>query len=137
MSTPELFELALRAPIPTLAERARRARHILARMGVVVALFSCSNQLNPKAQRAADKVQCVVDVVAPLVGDVFDAGELVREWIKGRANLGQTLQLLGATPQEIQAAAAAVAACHDQSQAPKPDAGTRVIVPASVRGRVL
>lgn len=65
MSTPELLALAMRAPIPTLAERARRARHILARMGVVVVLFGCSAA--PKTTDSAlDRARQLCEAAADL-----------------------------------------------------------------------
>jgi hypothetical protein len=84
----------------------------------LLVLSACSGvQLSPQAQRAADVFSCSVASVAPYVGDALDAVDLVREAIKGRADLEQALALLGSTPEDIREVKAALAACRSEPPA--------------------
>jgi hypothetical protein len=61
---------------PSLATRARRARHILARLGVLTVLAGCGQQLTPRV------AQCRLEALKPLPDDPlavtpYDVADLV------------------------------------------------------------
>lgn len=108
-------------PLPPLAERARRARAILAKLGIASIFLACAGgQLDPKAQRAVDRVECVVRAVEPHCGDVVEATQLVAEWFQGKADLPRALRMLGATAPELEDISVAVNACLNTPPAPVP-----------------
>ena len=63
--------------------------------------------------------ECRVRALQPLVGDVLDAEQLVRDVYAGRASLGSVLGALDATQSEVMALTEALEACNG----PTPDAG--------------
>lgn len=73
---------------------------------------ACSAQKTAKAIRALSVFECRVAALRPYVGEVYDTEELVRDVLAGKASPGSVLQGLGTAPADIEAAAAAWAACR-------------------------
>lgn len=91
--------------------------------GIMLVEGCAGGQLDPRAQRAADRVECVVRVVQPYCGDVLDARQTVLDWFQGKGDLRRTLLLLGATAPELQAIGMQIEACQAAPAPAKPDAG--------------
>lgn len=108
------------SPGPSVATRASRARTLLRLLGAAATFIvaGCVQDLSPKAQRAADVFECYVAALTPYVGDACDVAELVRDAIQGRADLPRALEMLGSTPDDMRAIAAALQACRPAPEAP-------------------
>lgn len=104
------------------AVRASRARQLLALLGAsLIAGCASLGQLAPKAQQAAETLDCYVAVISPYVGDALDATELIRDAIRGRADLARALVMLGATAADIAAIDDAMTACRPGSAPASPE----------------
>lgn len=75
------------------------------------ALFSASNA-------RVERFDCQVRAIEPLVGDVLDARQLVRDIYTGKASLGTVLGTLGATEAEVRALVEALQACEPPAEIP-------------------
>ncbi len=106
---------------------AAEARSILAGMGIAL-LVGC-HALNPRQQAIVDLYQCRVHALAPYVGDVFDAAELVRDVTKGDTDLVKVLAGLGWATEDIMKASAELSACEPQPAvvAPPPAYGNKLL----------
>jgi hypothetical protein len=60
----------------------------------------------------AERLDCQVRALEPLVGDLLDARQLVLDVYTGKASLGATLGALHATQAEVQALIEALQACE-------------------------
>lgn len=76
------------------------------------ALLCGCHSLTPAQQAKADKFQCQIAAVAPLVEPALDAAELVRDLYKGSADMGKVLGSLGATQGEVEGLLKALRTCE-------------------------
>ena len=72
------------------------------------------------ASPRAERFQCQARALQPVVGDVLDAEQLVRDVYTGKASLGSVLGSLKATQAEVEAVAAALQACDPPLLAGEP-----------------
>ena len=86
-------------------------------LGFFWALSGC-HSLTPAQQAKADKLECQVAALRPLVEPALDAAELVRELYKGEADLGKVLGSLGATQAEVEALLGRLHECDPQGPVP-------------------
>lgn len=84
-----------------------------------VMCFGVGCTLFRAASPRVEQFECRVQALQPLVGDVMDAEQLVRDVYAGRASLGAVVGALDATQSEVLALTEALAACNG----PVPDAG--------------
>jgi hypothetical protein len=62
----------------------------------LVVLCNCAGgQPDPRTQRALDVFECRARVLAPYVGDIADARDLVRDIAKGQVDAGRFMAVLG------------------------------------------
>jgi hypothetical protein len=106
---------ALAAPLPALAKRSARARHILARLGVLTLLAGAGcvgHPLQPRVQSALDVLECQLDAAEELVPSVVVAAQVVLAMRSGDAE-GAALALaqLGMSVPEMTAVAKGLKAC--------------------------
>lgn len=102
-------------------------RRLLALAGVL-SLAAC-HDLSPRQQAMIDLYECRVHALAPYVGDVFDAAELVRDVTKGQVELVHVLAALGWASEDISKAATELGACEPAQAivAPPPAPGDKVL----------
>lgn len=70
----------------------------------LLAILSCGagcTSLTPAQAARADKFECQVAALAPLVEPTLDAAELARELYRGSADLGRVLKTLDASQAEL------------------------------------
>jgi hypothetical protein len=76
-------------------------------------VVNCAGQqLTPAQQKTLDLFECRVHALQPFVGGIYDTAGLVRQWTRGNQDLIALLKNLGYLQQEVESAAAAVAACN-------------------------
>lgn len=89
-----------------------------ASLAFVVAGCVQFGQVDPRAARAAEVLDCYVAAVTPYLGEALDVEQLVRDAVAGRASVPQALALLGATADDLRAVDAALGACRGAPEAP-------------------
>lgn len=102
--------------------------------GLIGLVFACGLLTEAKSPRRA-LFDCRVAALEPVVGDVFDAEQLVRDIYAGHTNLAEAYGSLKTTRAEIEAMYAALRACeaaHPPEAAPVPEPGR--YVEASAQG---
>jgi hypothetical protein len=77
--------------------------------------FGCTLAQTEAARARVDLFECRAHALQPVVGDVLDAQELVRDVYAGKASLGAAFAALKVTQAEAEAVAAALAACDGPS----------------------
>ena len=73
--------------------------------------LGCTRTQSEAARARVDLFACRVHAVEPVVGDVLDASELVRDVYTGKASLGAAFAALQITESEAQAVVAALQDC--------------------------
>lgn len=76
------------------------------------ALTCACTSLTPAQQARADRFECEVHALEPLVAPALDTAELLRKLYSGSASLQSVLQNVSATQAELQALHAALDACR-------------------------
>lgn len=95
-------------------------------LAAMVAL-SC-HALTPRQQHAQDVFLCRAAALAPFLGGVYDAEQLVRETAAGKLDPVALIVALGGNLSDVQAAAEAWNACNPQPLvAPVPGSGDKVV----------
>lgn len=82
------------------------------------ALPACTN-LTPAQEARSELFECRAAALAPVLGDVLDAAQLIRDVYVGRASLSSALGSLDATPEELSQLVSALSACDGK---PDPNA---------------
>jgi len=98
-------------------------------LALPAAILGCAGLFGGAPDPRVAKFECHVAALAPVVGDVFDTGELVRDAYAGKANVDDVLRALGATQAELEQVLSALAACEKESVvvAPPPAYGNKVV----------
>lgn len=78
---------------------------------VALAVAGC-HALSPAQQARFDQRECEVAAVAKVASPALDAAQLVERLYSGSANMGQVLQNLGATREEVQTLLSDLKACQ-------------------------
>jgi hypothetical protein len=98
-----------------------KTKQSLLLLAAVLALGAC-HSLTPAQQAKADKFECQVKALAPLVEPALDAAELARDLYAGTADIDRVVTLLGATQPEVDALNARLRACESPVPAPAAEA---------------
>lgn len=80
--------------------------------------FGCNKAQTEAARARVDLFECRAHALEPVVGDVLDAQELVRDVYAGKASLGAAFAALKVSQAEAEAVGAALAAC-DGTEVPE------------------
>lgn len=93
--------------------------HFLAgAVGVGLVALGCG-LLAPAKSPRAEKFDCQVRALEPLVGEILDSRELLRALYAGQADLGAVLASSGATAAEVRALVEALNDCEPPVELPE------------------